>query len=312
MTGHRPFRFGVQVSTAPNRSAWVELARRVEAHGYSTLTMPDHFTDQLAPVAALMSAADATTTLRVGALVLDNDYRHPVVLAKELSTIDLLSDGRLEIGIGAGWMRTDYDTAGLPYDSAGVRIDRFVEGLVVLKGLMADPPMSFAGKHYTVSDLQGMPKPLQRPHPPILIGGGGRRVLSIAAQEADIVGINGTMRSGAIDGDTLSSLAADAVDEKLRIVRAAAGDRIDQIELNVRAFFVAITNDRRGTAESIGETMGFPPDDILDTPFALIGTPAQIADDLRERRERWGFSYVIVGPEEADAFAPVVAELSGS
>ena len=274
--------------------------------------MPDHFTDQLAPVPALMSAADATTTLRVGALVLDNDYRHPVLLAKELTTIDLLSDGRLEIGIGAGWMRTDYDTAGLPYDSAGVRIDRFIEGLAVLKGLMADPPVSFAGKHYTVSDLQGMPKPIQRPHPPILIGGGGRRVLSIAAREADIVGINGTMRSGAIDGDTLSSLSADAVDEKLRIVRAAAGDRIDQIELNVRAFFVAVTNDRRGTAESIGEMMGFPPEDILDTPFALIGTPAQIADDLRERRDRWGFSYVIVGPEDADAFAPVVAELSGS
>ena len=175
--------------------------------------------------------------------------------------------------------------------------------------------MSFAGKHYTVSDLQGMPKSIQRPHPPILIGGGGRRVLSIAAQEADIVGINGTMRSGAIDGDTLSSLAAAAVDEKLRIVHAAAGDRIDQIELNVRAFFVAITNDRRGTRSRIGETMGFPTDDILDTPFALIGTPAQIADDLRERRvyaERWGFSYVIVGPEEADAFAPVVARLSAA
>jgi probable F420-dependent oxidoreductase len=312
MIGPRPFRFGVQVSTAPNRSAWVELARRVEAHGYSTLTMPDHFTDQLSPVPALMAAADATTSLRVGALVFDNDYRHPVVLAKDLATIDLLSDGRLEIGIGAGWMRTDYDAAGLPYDTPGVRIDRFAEGLEVLKGLMGEAPCTFHGKHYTISDLQGMPKPVQRPHPPILIGGGGRRVLTIAAQHADIVGINGTMSAGAIDGSALSSMSAEAVDGKLAIVREAAGDRMAQVELNVRAFFVAVTNDRKGTAESIGEMIGFVPDDVLASPFALMGTAAQIADDLRERRERWGFSYVIVGPDDADAFAPVVAELAGA
>lgn len=159
MTHPRPFRFGVQASTAPDRSTWVELARRCETLGYSTLTMPDHFTDQLAPVPALMTAADATTTLRVGALVWDNDYKHPLVLAKELATMDLLSDGRLEIGLGAGWMRTDYEQAGMPYDRPGVRVDRFEEGLAIIKGLMGPDAFSFTGEHYTITEHVGTPKP---------------------------------------------------------------------------------------------------------------------------------------------------------
>ena len=177
---HRGFRFGVQASRAASAREWADLARRAEANGYDVLTMPDHFTDQLAPVPALMAAADATTDLRVGALVFDNDYKHPVVLAKELATIDLLSDGRLEIGLGAGWMISDYEEAGIPYDSPKVRIDRFVEGLRVIKGTMAEGRFSFAGEHYTVTDYDGQPKPVQRPCPPVLIGGGGKRVLSIA------------------------------------------------------------------------------------------------------------------------------------
>ncbi len=312
MADFRPFRFGVQVSAATNRSAWVELARRVEAHGYSSLTMPDHFGDQLAPIPALMAAADATTSLRVGALVLDNDYRHPVVLGKELATIDVLSDGRLEIGLGAGWMKADYDSAGLSYHSAGVRLDRFEEALAVLKGMFSEGQVEFSGRHYQVTALEGRPLPVQRPWPPFLIGGGGRRVLGIAAREADIVGINGTLRAGEVGAEALASMTASAVDQKINWVREAAGDRFNDLELNVRAFFVAVTNDRNRTAEDMGALVGFNAGDVLDTPFALVGTAAQIADDLRERRERWGFSYVIVGPEEADAFAPVVAELQGT
>lgn len=312
MTSPRPFRFGVQASNAPNRSAWVELARRVEAHGYSTLTLPDHFGDQLAPVPALMAAADATSDLRVGTLVFDNDYKHPVVLAKELATIDLLSDGRLEVGIGAGWMRTDYDAAGMPYDPPGVRVDRFVEGVAVMKGLFSEGAFTFEGSHYNVTALDGLPKPAQRPWPPILIGGGGQRVLSIAAREADIVGINGTLRSGAVDAEAIATMSASAVDEKLGWVRDAAGGRFADLELNVRSFFVSVTNDRRGAAEGVAAMVGFSVEDILSTPFALIGTPGQIVEDLRERRQRWGFSYVIVGAEDVDAFAPVVAELAGT
>ena len=202
------------------------------------LTMPDHFTDQLAPVPALMTAADATTTLRIGALVWDNDYKHPVVLAKELATMDVLSDGRLEIGIGAGWMISDYEQAGMPYDSPKVRIDRFVEGIAIIKGAMGEGAFSQSGTHYTVTGYNGMPKPVQQPRPPILIGGGGKRVLSYAAQEADIIGINSTMTAGVVGPEAILSMTAEAVDDKVAIVRAAAGERLDQIEMNVRAFMV--------------------------------------------------------------------------
>jgi probable F420-dependent oxidoreductase len=307
----RPFRFGVQASVASNRSAWVELARRVEAQGYSTLTMPDHFSDQLAPVPALMSAADATESLRIGALVWDNDYKHPVVLGKELATIDLLSDGRLEIGLGAGWMATDYEQAGIDYDPPGIRIDRFVEALEVLRALFGDGPCHFAGKHYTIKGLDGLPKPVQRPSPPILIGGGGKRMLGIAARHADIVGINGTLAAGAVDAEALQTMTAEAVDQKVGWVRQAAGPRMDEIEMSIRSFFVQVTNDRGSAADVLSRGLGFEPDAVLATPFALIGTTDQIIDDLLSRRDRWGFSYVLVGAADVDDFAPVVAELVG-
>ncbi len=311
----RPFRFGVQASSAANRSAWVELARRAEGHGFEVLTLPDHFTDQLAPVPALMAAADATETLRVGALVWDNDYKHPVVLAKEIATLDLLSDGRVEVGIGAGWQRSDYDWAGIPYDPPGVRVDRFVEGLAVIKGLLGtDGPFSFTGTHYRIDGLDGRPKPVQRPWPPVLIGGGGRRVLRIAAREADIVGINGTMTAGVVGPDVLATMTAAAVEEKVGWVRAAATEagRLDAIEWNIRVFFVSFTDDRVGFAERLAPNLGIAAEDLLASPFALIGTAAQMVEDLRERRERYGFSYVIVGAEVVDEFAPVVAELAGT
>lgn len=307
----RPFRFGVQASGAPDRRTWVELARKVESLGYATLTMPDHFTDQLAPVPALMSAADATERLRVGALVWDNDYKHPVVLAKELATIDVLSEGRLELGIGAGWMRTDYDAAGMAYDTPGVRIDRFVEGLAVLKGCFAEGAFSYAGSHYTITNYDGLPKPAQRPGPPVLIGGGGKRVLSIAARHADIIGINGTMAAGAVGPEALASMTAEAVDAKVAIVADKGADRLDAIELNVRAFFVSVTPDRAAVLDQLSGMLQLPAEAVAETPFALIGTPAQLIDDLRARRDRWGFSYVIVGADDVEAFAPVVAELAG-
>lgn len=307
-----PFRFGVQAAGGADRSSWTELARRVEGHGYDVLTMPDHFDDQLAPVPALMAVADATTRLRIGALVWDNDYRHPVVLGKELATLDVLSDGRLEVGLGAGWMRTDYDASGMAYDAAGIRVDRFVEGLAVLKGVFGDGPFSHAGQHYTITDYNGLPKPVQRPLPPFLIGGGGTRVLTIAAQEADIVGINPTLAGGRIDHGAMASAAAEAIDAKVAIVRAAAGERWAAIELHARTFLVTVTDDRVGAAAELAQLVGFTPEQILESPLALIGNAAQIADDLRARRERWGFSYITVGRAEVDAFAPVVAELSGS
>ena len=311
MSNPRPFRFGVQASTAAKATAWTELARACEDLGYSCLTMPDHFGDQLAPVPALMAAAYITSSLRVGALVWDNDYKHPVVLAKELATMDLLSDGRLEIGIGAGWMISDYEQSGMPYDAAGVRIDRFVEGLAIIKGAMAPGAFSHSGTHYTITDYKGMPKPVQAPCPPILIGGGGKRVLGIAAREADIVGINATMHAGRIGPEAIATMTAEAVDDKVAIVRAAAGDRIDDIEMNIRAFMVNVTNDRAGGISGLASMMHVDPSMLETTPFALIGSPEQIVADLLERRDRWGLSYVIVGAEDVPSFAPVVAALAG-
>ena len=308
----RPFRFGVQLSTAADRAEWVGLARRAEDNGYAVATMPDHFSDQLAPVPALQAVLDATTTLRAGALVFDNDYKHPVVLAKELATMDVLSEGRVEIGLGAGWMISDYEQAGIPYDRAGVRIDRFVEGLAVIRGAMGAGPFSFDGEHYTVTDYDGLPKPVQSPCPPVLIGGGGRRVLSFAAREADIVGVNATLHAGVIGPEAIATMTAEAVAEKVAIVADAAGDRIADVEMNIRSFFVQVTDDRAGTIAGIAGMIGAEEAVVEQSPFALVGSTSKIVEDLVERRERYGFSYVIVGPDEIESFAPVVAELAGN
>jgi len=308
---HRGFRFGVQASRATTAREWADLARRAEANGYDVLTMPDHFTDQLAPVPALMAAADATTDLRVGALVFDNDYKHPVVLAKELATIDLLSEGRLEIGLGAGWMISDYEEAGIPYDSPKVRIDRFVEGLRIIKGTMGEGPFSFSGDHYTITNYNGLPRPVQKPCPPVLIGGGGKRVLSIAAREADIVGINGTLDAGVIGPEAVSTMTAAAVDEKVAIVAEAGAHRLADIEMNIRTFFVKVTDDRAGMINAVAGMFKIPAELIEDSPFGLIGSVDSIIESIHAARERWGFSYFIVGGENIEEIAPVVAALKG-
>jgi probable F420-dependent oxidoreductase len=309
-TAH-PFRFGVQASSAPSRSAWTELARRAQGQGYDVLTMPDHFSDQLAPVPALMAAADATTALRVGALVWDNDFKHPVVLAKELATMDLLSDGRVEVGIGAGWMVTDYQQAGLAYDRPGVRIDRLVEAVTIMKALFAEGPCNIKGEHYTIDGLDGRPKPVQQPHPPFLIGGGGQRFLGVAARHADIVGVNPTLSTGAIGPEAISTMTAAAVDEKIGWVRDAAGDRLAEVELNIRVQFVTVTDDPDTFASGIAGAVGFTTQQVLESPYVLTGPVPQLVDTLLARRERWGFSYVIVTQDAVDAFAPVVAALAG-
>lgn len=311
MFPHRPFRFGVQVSHASSAKEWADLARRSEDAGYDVLTMPDHFTNQLAPVPALMAAANATTTLRIGALVFDNDYKHPVVLAKELATMDLLCDGRTEIGLGAGWMISDYEQAGITYDSPKVRIDRFIEGLSVIRGALGPDAFSFSGDYYTISQYNGLPKPVQQPLPPILIGGGGPRVLGFAAREADIVGINGTMTAGVVGAEAISTMTAASVDEKVALVAKAGSHRLSEIELNIRTFFVKVTDDRASTINAISSMFSVPAELIDTSPFALIGSVDACIEQLLERREKWGFSYTIVGAENIDECAPIVAALRG-
>lgn len=311
---HRKFRFGVMCSHADSATDFREKARKAEALGYSTLFVPDHFIDHpLAPVPAMAAAAAVTDTLRIGSLVLGNDYKHPVVLAREAATVDLLSDGRLELGLGAGWMTDDYEKAGLDLDAPGVRIDRLKESVAVLKGLMGDGPFTFHGKHYNVTELDGHPKPVQQPHPPFIIGGGGPKVLGLAAREAAIVGINANLRGGvAISDDAARSMTGAATDEKLGRLRAAAGARFDELEIQSFVGFTNFTDDRQALADMMAGAFGVAPDEALETPVVLAGTLEQMIDDLRARRERWLMSYVVVGVDVMEQFAPAVARLAGS
>ena len=310
----RPFRFGVQLQQSPSGVDWAEQARRIEGLGYDIATMPDHFDGQFAPVPALQAILSATTTLRASALVFDNDYKHPLVLAKELATMDVLSAGRVEIGLGAGWMISDYEQAGMTYDRAGVRIDRFIEGLAVIKGVMGADPFSFEGEHYAIRSHDGFPKPIQTPHPPVIIGGGGPRVLGFAAREADIVGVNGTLHAGVIGPEAIATMTRDAVIDKVAIVADAARDagRLEHIEMNVRTFFVSVTDDRAGQIAAMADMIGVEPQMIRESPFALVGSVDEIVEDLQARRDEFGFSYLIVGAAEIDSFAPVVARLAGT
>jgi len=307
----RPFRFGIQEHRASSAKEWREKARQVEALGYSALYLPDHFGDQLAPIAALMAAADATTRLRVGSLVFDNDYRHPAVLAKEAATLDLLSDGRFDLGLGAGWMASDYQQAGMPYDSAGTRIERLEEGLQIVKGLLGGGTFSFTGKHYQIKDLEGSPLPVQKPHPPILLGGGGRRMLRLAAREADIVNVNFNLRDGRVSRNLVRSGLAEATDEKMAWIREAAGERFGEVELSVTVFLANITDDSKSVVEPLAAGLGSEEADVLEMPHFLIGTVDEVTEQLERRRERYGISYVIVPGDVAESFAPVVERLAG-
>jgi probable F420-dependent oxidoreductase len=313
MAHDRKFRFGVQSGGASSAREWQERARKVEALGYSTLFMPDHFIDTpFAPMVGIAMAAEATETLRVGTMVLGNDYKHPAVVAKEFATLDLLSDGRVEAGIGAGWMRVDYEALSLPYDRAGVRIDRLAEALAVLKGAWGPEPFSFEGEHYTIKDYDGIPKPVQQPHPPVFVGGGGRKLLTLAAREADIIGFTPAARAGEITTEQVRETLPATWTEKFAWVREAAGERFDDLELQIRYFFAAITDDRRGLAEAAAPAFGISADEALESGVALVGTVDECCDQLVRRREEWGVSYVAVGDDQYEAFAPVVSRLAGT
>ncbi len=307
----RPFRFSAAATTTdPN--AFVEMARRAEDLGYSTLSISDHLDTQFAPMVALMAAAAATSTLRLATLVLANDYRHPAIVAKEAATLDQLSGGRLELGIGAGWMQADYDHAGLRYDTAGTRIARLAESITVLKGLFAGEPFSFAGAHYRIDGLASTPAPSQHPHPPLLVAGGGRRILTLAAAEADIVGINPGLAAGVLDARAGASATASATDRKLEWVREGAAARLGDIELQTRVHLAAIHDDPLGLAEAFAPALGMDPADALASPHALVGSVDQCVETIQSWRERWGISYIGIGGAAIEAMAPVVARLAGT
>jgi len=308
----KPFRFAVQTSSAEQGRAWREKARKIEALGYSTLYIPDHLDDQWGPLVALTVAAEATSTLRVGSLVFDNDYRHPVVLAKEVATLDLASEGRVEFGIGAGWLQSDYDASGIAYDPPGTRIDRMVEGLSIVRQLWREGSATLEGAHYSVRSAQGHPAPFTPGGPPIVIGGGGRRVLSIAAREADIVGVNPSLRAGRVGPEVAQSARGERFRERIEWIRDAAGPRFDEIELQCLTFLVEFTDDSDDAYERLAPLFGLTADEARDVPIALAGTASEMADVLRRRREEYGFSYVVVHEPEMERFAAVVEKLAGT
>jgi len=308
----RPFRFSVQDNPAKSAEQWRERARAIESMGYSTLYVADHFGEHSGPIAALMSAAGATSTLRVGTLVFDNDYRHPVVLAKEAATLDLLSDGRFDFGLGAGWMITDYEQSGIQYDSPGTRIERMAEAVTIFKKFFAGEEFSFEGKHYTIRGLKGAPLPVQKPHPPFVIGGGGRKMLELAAREADTINVNFDLRAGRPGRSTAQTGLASLTDEKLRWIRDAAGERFEDIELGAWTLTASVTDDRDLVAQAFAPRSGLEPKDLLEVPHFIIGTVDQIVEDLQARRERFGFSHVIVPGDAAQDLAPVVERLAGN
>ncbi len=312
-----PFRFGVQLSNLPS-DRWVERIRQLEAQGYSTVFWPDHFGNQWDPMTALAAAAAVTERLNVGALVYDVDYRHPVVYAKSSATLHLLSQGRSEFGLGAGWMQSDYDEAGLRFDRPGVRIARLAEAIQIITSMWTQEKTSFEGEHYTIRDVARAAPLAEGQRPKVLIGGGGPKILGIAGRHADIVGINPALPEGRVTRQTAADSVPERVSQKIDWVRAgaeAAGRSMDDIELNSLSFMVQITDDPAPIRGMLAGNTGMTPEEVADCPLFLTGSAAEIRDRLEKRRETTGISYIVIqGQDEAllEQFArDVVGPLSG-
>ncbi len=319
MTAPRKFRFAAGGEGNPQEGGarkFIKLAQQAEEYGYDSFMIPDHLGPQVGPIAALGALAVATEQIRLGTSVLANGFRHPAVLAKDLATIDVLSRGRLEFGIGAGWIKDEYEQAGIAYDSPGVRIEQLDEALTVLDVLLRGQECTFEGKHYRIHGLKGSPRPRQGPRPPIAVGGGGPKMLRLAAKHADIISV---VPQTTKDGKgLLSNITIEKVQEKVDLIRAAAGDRFANIELNWTIIAIVITDERERTVETALAALdkGMYPNlevdvklevaDVLSSPYLAIGTFEEIAEQIKAVRARTGMSYVGVFPTQMDAFAPVI------
>ncbi|HJU03386.1 MAG TPA: TIGR03621 family F420-dependent LLM class oxidoreductase [Actinomycetes bacterium] len=318
-TSMRPFRF---IAPMPrlNGSAgcWRDSLRRIEDLGFSTVSVSDHFTQGwvMEPTIAMAAAADATARLRVLSLVLGNDYRHPVMVHKAMATLDVLSEGRVEVGLGAGWLLSDYRAAHVPYDPAGVRIDRLEESLQIMKGLFRSPPLSFSGRHYQITGLEGLPKPVQQPGPPLLVGGGRRRVLSVAGRHADIIGINPSLQDGVVSPEAILDMTPERVAQKVTWAREAAeaaGRSIADLEFQASMLICRISSASGPAAaavSSLAARANVDPEVLAQSPVALAGSIEQCIERLIENRERFGISYVNLGGN-VDAVGPIVQRLAG-
>jgi probable F420-dependent oxidoreductase len=312
----RPFTFLADGRAVGTGTAVAERARRAESMGFTGLLIPDHLIDQLAPVPAMATIAAATTRLRIGAFVLNNDLRHPAVLAQDLASLDVLSEGRLDVALGAGWNKPEYDEIGLQFDPVATRVDRLEEAIAVFKGLFGEAPFSFEGRFYTIRERDGQPKPVQKPHPPFFIGGGGRRILTIAGREANIVGLAPRILPG--QRSDPQSLTLAAAEEKIGWVREAAGERFDDLELNTypSTWPITVTDDARAEARKVVDHLrgrsgvDLTEDEILESPQLFIGSIDGLVEKFKMLRERLGISSFMTG--EIDELAPVVERLAGT
>jgi probable F420-dependent oxidoreductase len=316
-----PFRFAVQATNAAGGREWRDTVRKVEDLGYSTLFLADHYLgpgpaqraariprQDLAPIAAMASAAAHSEKLRIGCRVFCVDYHVPAVLAKEAATLDVLSDGRLELGVGAGWSEIEYDAMGLDFDRPGRRIAKLAEVVSVIKAHWQGEELDYSGEFVTVRGYAGRPRPVQRPHPPIMIGGGGQRVLSLAGHEADIVSIS-SVPFVARDADGLDPQGV--AQRRIGFVRAAAGERYGSLDVESSPYFTEITDDPEGALAGVAKSTGIPADLLRNHPNVLVGSAESVVELLCSRRETLGVNYVTVQQSQIESFAPVVAQLHG-
>ena len=323
-----PFRFALQSFNTDSPANWRNLIARTEELGYSAFHLADHFLSTgpamdptghppqlLGAVPAIAMALQQTSTLRVGCRVFCNDYRHPIILAKEAATMDYLSDGRLEFGLGAGWIQNEYEAVDLPFGDFPERFERFAESVHAYKAFMGGEPLDIEGKHVRWSGFSGIPSPSQKPWPPLMIGGGSKKILEFAGKEADIVSLNFNNRAGKLGLDGMNSGLAAATAKKINWIKNGAGSRFDNIELEIGAYNTIVTDHQQPTAAAIGDALGMTAEDILTHPHCLIGSVDFICEELERRRAAYGISYITVLDDGennmVEVFAPVVARLAG-
>jgi len=320
-----PFRFGYQAFAPDTAAQWRDMARKAEDFGYSTFHLADHYLGEgdaytkaahppqsVAAVPAMVAAAAVTETIKIGCRVFCCDYHNPVVLAKEMATIDLMSDGRLEAGFGAGWITSEYEAIGIEMDRPGIRIARMAEYIEFSKQFFAGGQMDYQGTYVKASGFEALPVSPQPGGPKIMVGGGSPKVLGIAGKMADIVSINFDNSAGKIGEHGLASSTAERTHQKLDWIRDGAGDRFDDIEIEIAAYFTAVTEHTEATVAAMAQGFGMSAEEMAAHPHALIGSVDQICEGLIERREKYGISYLTVGATQLDDFAPVVAKLSGT
>ena len=306
------FRFALQASGAASPAAWRDLARKTEDLGYSTLYVPDHLDDQWAPMVALTVAAEVTTTLRVGTLVLDNDFRHPLVLAKEAATLDVVTGGRFEFGMGAGWLATDYAHSGIPMEAPSVRVARLAESLEIMRTMWRTGSATFSGEHYRVEDAVASPAPVTPGGPPLVIGGGSRRILTLAGRYATTVSIVPSLAAGSVGPEVAAESVVDKYADRVRWATEAAGERADDLEFQCWTATVQVVPNAAEVSASLAALFDLTPEQLRAAPIALIGSASEIVDTLQQRRHALGFSNIVVHEPEMDALAPVIAQLAGT